>query len=97
MSSVASPFSQYRNAELPERVAAIRFWTCQNLPLTQETVVSVSEFSCSKPTCPNRQTVIFVMSENAPAKKMSIHKSIADVCESDVFEACLELLREWPT
>jgi hypothetical protein len=97
MNSVANPFSQYRRADLPERVQSIRFWTHQNLPLTEETIVSVSEFSCNKPTCPNRQTVIFVMAENAPTKKMSIHKSIADVCEADVFEACLDLLRDWPS
>ena len=96
MSSVANPFNQYRSVDLPERVKAIRLWTYENLPLTEEMIVSVSEFSCKKPTCPNRQTVIFVMGENAPTKKMSIHKSVADVCEADVFEACLELLRNWP-
>ncbi len=96
MDSVASPFNQYRSLD-PERVAAIRLWTCQNLPITEEMIVSVSEFNCKKPTCPNRQTVIFVMSNNAPPMTMSIHKTIADVSESDVFEACLELLRDWPS
>jgi hypothetical protein len=36
-----------------------------------------------------------VMSEDAPTKKISIHKTIADICETDVFDACLDLLREW--
>ena len=97
MNSLANPFNQYRNAELPERAAAIKFWTRQNLPITEETIVSVSEFSCAKPTCPNRQTVILVMSEDAPTQKMSIHKTVADVSEADVFDACLELLRNWPS
>ena len=97
MSSLANPFNQNRNVDLPERAAAIKFWTHQNLPLTEETIVSVSEFSCAKPTCPNRQTVILVMSEDAPTKKISIHKTIADVCETDVFDACLDLLRNWPS
>src|ERR1700761_2253793 len=97
MSSPVNPFNQHRSEDGPEKAAAIRLWTRQNLPLTEESVVSVSEFACAKPSCPNRQTVILVMSEDAPTQKMSIHKTIADVCEADVFDACLELLRNWPS
>ena len=97
MSSLDNPFNQHRSIGLPEKTAAIKLWTRQNLPLTEESIVSVSEFNCAKPTCPNRQTVILVMSEDAPAKKISIHKTIADISESDVFDACLDLLRNWPS
>ena len=96
MSATVNPFKQSRSADLPEKAAAIKLWTRQNLPLTDEMVVSVSEFACAKPSCPNRQTVIMVMSEDGPTQKMSIHKTIADIGESDVFDACLELLRSWP-
>jgi hypothetical protein len=82
---------------LPEREAAIKLWTRQILALTEESIVSVSEFSCAKPTCPNRQTVILVMSQEAPTRKISIHKSIADVCEFEVLDACLDLLRNSPS
>ena len=97
MSSFVKPLDRHGSSDLPERAAAIKLWTRQNLPLAEETAVSVSEFACAKPSCPNRQTVILVMSEDAPTQKISIHKSIADVCESDVFDACLELLRNWPS
>ena len=97
MNSPVNPFNQHRSTGLPEKAAEIKLWTRQNLPLTEESVVSVSEFACAKPSCLNRQTVILVMSEDAPTKKMSIHKTIADVCETDVFDACLELLRDWPS
>jgi hypothetical protein len=97
MSSPVNPFNQHRSTGLPEKAAEIKLWTRQNLPLTEESVVSVSEFACAKPSCPNRQTVILVMSEDAPTQKISIHKTIADVCETDVFDACLELLRNWPS
>jgi hypothetical protein len=97
MNSFVNPFDRHGSVDLPERAAAIKLWTRQNLPLTEESVVSVSEFACAKPSCPNRQTVILVMSEDAPTKKISIHKSIADVCEADVFDACLDLLRDWPS
>ena len=81
---------------LPERAAAIKFWTGQALALTDEFIVSVSEFACGKPTCPNQHTAIMVMSQNGPARKISIHKPIADICEFDVLDACLELLRNSP-
>ena len=97
MSSPVNPLNQHRSSGLPEKAAEIKLWTRQSLPLTEESVVSVSEFACAKPSCPNRQTVILVMSEDAPTKKISIHKTIADVCETDVFDACLDLLRDWPS
>ena len=96
MSSFVNPLDRHKSIDLPERAAAIKLWTRQNLPLTEETAVSVSEFACAKPSCPNRQTVILVLSEDMSTQKMSIHKALADVCEADVFDACLELLRNWP-
>src|SRR6266446_6119556 len=97
MGSFVNPLKRDGSSDLPEKTAAIRLWTRQNLPLTEESAVTVSEFACAKPSCPNRQTVILVLSEDAPTKKMSIHKTIADVSEIDVFNACLELLRAWPS
>ena len=96
MSSFVNPLDRHGSIDRPERVAAIQLWTRQNLPLTEETAVSVTEFACTKPSCPNRQTVILVLSEDTSTQKMSIHKAMADVCEADVFDACLELLRNWP-
>jgi hypothetical protein len=97
MSSPVNPLNQHRGSELPEKAAAIKLWARQNLPLTEDMVVTVSEFACAKPNCPNRQTVILVLTEDAPTQKMSIHKTVADVSEADVFDACLELLRNWPS
>jgi hypothetical protein len=81
---------------LPERAAAIKFWTRQTLALTDEFIVSVSEFSCGKPTCPNQHTAIMVMSLEGPPRKISIHKPVADISEFDVLDACLDLLRKSP-
>lgn len=84
------------SVSLPERAAAIKFWTRQTLALGDEFIVSVSEFSCGKPTCPNQHTAIMVMSQEGPARKISIHKPIANISEFDVLDACLELLRNSP-
>lgn len=84
------------SVSLSERAAAIKFWTRQALALPDEFVVSVSEYACGKPTCPNQHTVIMVMSEAGPSRKIVINKTIADIGEFDVLDACLELLRETP-
>jgi hypothetical protein len=87
MSSLDNPFGRIRSPDHSERVEAIKLWTRQTLALTEEWSVSISEFGCSKPACPNKLTGILVMSGQAPTRKISIHKSVADICEADVLDA----------
>jgi hypothetical protein len=82
--------------DLAEQAAAIKFWTRQALALPDDQIVSVSEFACGKPTCPNQHTAIMVMSQQGLERKISIHKRIAEIGEFDVLDACLELLRDAP-
>jgi hypothetical protein len=88
MSAFENPFSRDRSVDRSEQVEAIKLWTRQTLGLTEDSAVSVSQFGCAKPTCPRNMTVILLMSQEAPTRKISIHKSIVDVCESDVRDAC---------
>jgi hypothetical protein len=97
MSTFDNPFGRDSSIDRSERVAAIKLWTRQSLALTEESIVSVSQFGCAKPTCPRNLTVILLMSEEAPTRKISIHKSIVDVCESDVQDACLDFLHNSPS
>ena len=85
MSSVADP---------AEREAAIKFWARQVLTLPEDQILSVSEFNCGKPTCPNVHTVILVMSQDGPKNKIVINKPIADIYEFDVLDACMDSLRD---
>jgi hypothetical protein len=93
MSTFDNPFGRDTSIDRSEKVAAIKLWAHQALALTEDQVVSVGQFGCAKPTCPRQLTVIIVTSEVAPTRKISIHKSMADVDESDVREACLEFLQ----
>jgi hypothetical protein len=87
MNSFDNPFNRQRGSDHSERVEAIKLWTRQILALNDEWSVSISQFGCAKPSCPNQLTGIIVMSERAPTRKVSIHKSIADVSETDVLDA----------
>jgi hypothetical protein len=80
------------STDLSERAAAIKFLTRQILTLTDDQIVSVSEFNCGKPTCPNLHTVVMVMSQEKPPRKMVINKPLADISEFDVLDVCTELL-----
>lgn len=95
--SLGNPFSRERSADHSERVEAIKLWTRKILALAEESTVSVSQFGCSKPTCPRNLTAVLVMSEGAPARKITMHKSIVDVCEDDVVEAWSDLLQNSPS
>ncbi len=79
---------------LPERTAAIQSLAGQVLTLAPDQIISVSEFNCGKPTCPNIHTVIMVMSQDGPQKKIVINKPIVDIVEFDVLDACMDSLRE---
>lgn len=97
MNSSAHPTDRDGSAGLPEKAAEIKFWTRQIFALPEDSIVSVSEFACGKPTCPNQHTAILVMSQEGPTQKISIHKRIADICEFDVLEAYSESLRDPPS
>jgi hypothetical protein len=93
MSAFDNPFNRDNSIDRSEQVEAIKLWTRQTLALTEESVVSVSQFGCAKPTCPRNLTIILLLSQEAPTRKISIHKSIVDVCESDVRDACLDFVQ----
>jgi hypothetical protein len=97
MNSLDNPFNRDRSPGHTERVAEIKLWTRQTLALTEESTVSVSQFGCAKPTCPRNLTAILVMSQEASPRKITIHKSIVDVCEDDVVEAWSDLLHNSPS
>jgi hypothetical protein len=97
MSTFDNPFNRDSSIDRSEMVAAIKLWTRQTLALAEDSTVSVSQFGCAKPTCPRNLTAILVMSQDAPARKISIHKSIVDVCEDDVVDAWSELLHNSPS
>jgi hypothetical protein len=92
MSAFDNPFNRDNSIDRSEQVEAIKLWTRQTLALTEESVVSVSQFGCAKPTCPRNLTIILLLSQEAPTRKISIHKSIVDVCESDVRDACVDFV-----
>jgi hypothetical protein len=97
MSTFDNPFGRDRGIDRSETTEAIKLWTRQALALTEESTLSVSQFGCAKPTCPRNLTVILLMSQDAPTRKISIHKSIVDVGESDVRDACLDFLHNSPS
>ena len=89
MSSFVNPLSPQGRSDDPERAAAIKLWTRQTLALPEESVVSVSQFGCGRPGCLRQRTIILVLSGDAPTREINIHKSIVDVDEVDVRNACL--------
>jgi len=88
--SLGNPFNRQRNAVSPERSGEIKLWARKILALPEESALSISQFGCAKPNCPRQMTTILVMSEGTPTWKISIHKSIEEICEADVHDASLD-------
>ena len=88
--SLGNPFNRHRNVATPDRTNEIKLWARKILALPDETAISISQFGCAKPTCPRQMTAILVMQEGAPSWKISIHKSIEEVCEADGLEASVD-------
>ena len=94
MSSPAKSRDRDGRVSLPEKAAAIEFWTRQIIAVPEGSIVSVNEYSCGKPTCPNQHTAIFVMSQEGVTRKISVHKPLADISEFDILEAYSDSLRD---
>lgn len=81
-----------RNPRIPAATASIKNWARATLSLEDETVISVNELSCAEPGCPPRETIVLILRKGAPARRLSIHKAILDICEQDVIDANVDIL-----
>ena len=84
MSALAFGSKAGRDKRMPAVVDAIKRWTRAALAIGTETVVSVNELACAQPRCPPRETIVLVLREGTPARKLSVHKAMVDLTEEDV-------------
>ncbi|MBI4783727.1 MAG: hypothetical protein HY785_20785 [Oscillatoriophycideae cyanobacterium NC_groundwater_1537_Pr4_S-0.65um_50_18] len=67
----------------PNKVAQVKNWVYNRLPISPDTAVSINQLICREPGCPPIETVIAVMSR--PPQQFRIYKSIADLNYSDLY------------
>jgi len=52
--------------------------------LSDDVTIMITELRCSEPDCPPLETVIVLLTIDAPARQYKIHKAIADVRCQDI-------------
>jgi len=66
----------------PNKVAQVKNWVYNRLPISPDTAVSVNQLACREPGYPPIETVIAVMTR--PPQQYKIYKPIADLNYSDL-------------
>jgi G3E family GTPase len=66
----------------PIKLALVKTWIYEALQLDADTVLSISQLSCTEPNCPPVETVVAVMAQ--PPQQYKIHKAIADIGRLDI-------------
>ena len=66
----------------PIKLALVKTWIYEALQLDADTVLSISQLSCTEPNCPPVETVVAVMTQ--PPQQYKIHKAIADIERLDI-------------
>lgn len=65
----------------PNKIAQVRDWVYNRLPISPDTAVSINQLVCREPGCHPTETVIAVMTR--PPQQYRIYKPIADLSYSD--------------
>lgn len=83
MTGFFNPFARRRSGQ-PEHVKAIKNWTRNALGCGDSVTISINQLACAEPGCPPQETVILALPPYAPPIKLSIHKALAEIAETDI-------------
>jgi hypothetical protein len=62
-----------------ERIAEVKRWVAEELRLSPEAVVLVSEVRCSEPGCPPLETILAVMEGPGQRRHAKIHRPLQEL------------------
>ncbi len=68
----------------PAKVKQVKTWIAEILNLDEQVAISLNQLTCHEPGCPPIETAIVIVEQ--PPKQYKIHKSIADIQQSDIYQ-----------
>ncbi|MEO0014228.1 MAG: hypothetical protein RLZZ535_2617 [Cyanobacteriota bacterium] len=77
-------FSRTNSKPDPKKVKQVKTWIAEILNLDEQIAISLNQLTCREPSCPPIETVIVIMEQ--PPKQYKIHKSIAEIEQSDIYQ-----------
>jgi hypothetical protein len=66
------------------KVKQIKTWIAKILNSDEQVTISLNQLTCHEPGCPPIEIAIIIMEQ--PPKQYKIHKSIADIQQSDIYQ-----------
>ena len=73
-----------RRTIAPDQAERIKAWARRLWALSDETTVMVTELECREPGCPPIETVVAVLEGPGKTTQHKLHKTAAEVTQSDV-------------
>ena len=61
----------------------------ETLQLPEDDIVTVAELMCLEENCNPIETVIGLLSSNAPQRQFKVHKAIGDLDSEDLMQVCI--------
>ena len=83
MSGFVNPLARKRAPGYPEAIDRLKAATREQLKLSNDVVVSVTELACREPGCPDVETIVAVLIAGEKPRTVRFHKRIIEV---DSFE-----------
>ncbi|MCS6821963.1 MAG: hypothetical protein NZ551_08835 [Microscillaceae bacterium] len=77
-------FTNPRDPDLSQTTKTLKTWVQEELALTNEAIVRISQIHCTEPSCPGVETVILVFEPNQATKMLKIGKPMVFVRKWDI-------------
>ncbi|HUN98688.1 MAG TPA: hypothetical protein VMU69_20955 [Bradyrhizobium sp.] len=95
MNGFVNPLARKRAPRYPEAIDRLKTATREQLHLSDDTVVSVTELACREPDCPDVETIIAVLIAGEKPRTVRFHKRIIEIDLSE-FAAAFRDVGSWP-
>ncbi|HTV35186.1 MAG TPA: nitrate reductase [Xanthobacteraceae bacterium] len=79
MSGFVNPLARKRAPGYPEAIDRLKAATREQLHLSDDVVVCVTELACREPGCPDVETIIAVLTAGKKPRTVRFHKRIIEI------------------
>lgn len=77
-------FSRTNLKAAPAKVKQVKTWIAEIFNLDEQVAISLNQLTCRESDCPPIETAIVIVEQ--PPKQYKIHKAIADIQQSDIYQ-----------
>jgi hypothetical protein len=87
MNGFVNPLARRRVPGYPEAIDRLKAATREQLHLSDDVVVSVTELACREPGCPDVETIVAILTADKKPRTVRFHKRIVEIDQSELAAA----------